>query len=111
MTGTNDFTQVINKDDNYTYMTIVFNDFMFEDGWAEPYIVQIKLKTEQPPQLIAERLKGIAIGLYNSEDGLECSYSGIEQILDKYKELVHPELEYHISGCASVPFGDVEKFD
>ena len=93
-------------------MIIVFNDYLFDNGWAEPYVVHIKLKTMHTASSIATSLRRIGVQLYN-DVGLECSEDGINQIMEKFKEL-YPEMEveWFVFSCPCVPFGnDVEFFD
>lgn len=92
------------KAGGYRCMTMVFNDMAFEDGWTEPYIVHMKLKTNLSAKDIAGRLAVIGQAFYD-EGSNAVSVFGIQQIMDRFKA-VHPELEYFIFNCPTVPFGD-----
>lgn len=100
----------VEKPGGYKCMTMIFNDRAFNDGWTEPYLVHLKLKTMQSARDIASQLAAIAQEHY--EDGnCETSAGGIHQIMDRFKDM-HPELEYFIFGCPTVPFGDdIRPFD
>ena len=94
----------VEKSGGYKCMTMVFNDRGFEDGWTEPYILHMKLKTFQSAGDIAGQLAAIGQAYYE-ESSNAASIFGIHQIMDRLKA-IHPELEYFIFGCPTVPFGD-----
>lgn len=99
-------------EEGFRSMVMVFNDRLFDDGWAEPYVVHMKLKTMHIASSIARCLRRIGVQLYN-DIGLECSEAGINQIMEKFKEL-YPgmEVEWLVFSCSCVPFGhDTEDFD
>ena len=100
-------------EDGFRSMVFVFNDRMFDDGWAEPFVVHMKINTRlMTADFLADRLRQIGSQLYN--DGvLECSEDGVNQIMNKFKQL-YPgfEAEWIVFRCPCVPFGhDVEDFN
>lgn len=85
---------------------IVFLDRNFDDGWAEPYLVEIKGVEHA---CVKESLVSLGVDL-NENLGLECSESGIRQILDAYKK-VNPKVSYTITNLPVVPYGgDTDKY-
>lgn len=90
---------------------LIFNNRMFEDGWAEPYLVTLifsKLSEVEihNPQAQALKIQKCANSMLN--DGISCSADGIEQILKKYQENEKRLLSWHIDIINGICFGGNE---
>ena len=65
----------------------VFNDRAFDDGWAEPYIVEVITNCQIEGNALRNKISKKIKEIENSEDGIECADSGITQVLDAIPEI------------------------
>lgn len=72
----------------------IFNDRMFDDGWAEPYIVEVTTRKPISKENLQIEIQAAIEEMQNDEDGMECSESGIKQIFSYIDDLI---LEIKIS--------------
>lgn len=61
----------------------VMTDRFYEDGWAEPYLINARATKESKD--VIPKLQEIANQIYK-EDELSCGTEGIEQILEMYQK-------------------------
>lgn len=85
----------------YKTLNFMFLDRTFDDGWAEPFMVELLVSGD----ILREQLKDIGIQLSETV-GLPCSEEGIEAIIEKYME-DNPGviINYTIANVACVPYG------
>ena len=87
-------------------LDLIFNDRMFEDGWAEPYMVNLQFEANE-----TYNANDLTIALQecanNLSEDMNCSEDGIEMILRDFMKS-HPELKnfsYKISFISGICFG------
>lgn len=96
-----------------TDVKIIFNDRFFEDGWAEPYLVTLhftKLHESEIkcPNLITGKIQKCINDMIG--DGFDCSESGINQILEKFRLSENRLDSWDIAFISGVCFG-TDKYD
>ena len=66
----------------------VFNDSAFDDGSTFPYVVDVKTKKSIEPSYINERIDKAIEMCKNSDEGMQCSEDGINQIFSYLQDLI-----------------------
>ena len=79
---------------------LIFNDCLFNDGWAEAYKVTLTMYDAPEATQIREQLQEIANGFWEEQ---ECSEDGIRKILREYQKSL--DFEYEIQSIPTVCFG------
>lgn len=71
-----------------TNLTLIFNDRIFDDGYVEPYIINVFTKSDYEKNYVYDRIEEAINMAENSDEGMQCSEEGIRQIFSYLNDIV-----------------------